>query len=435
MEKGKLNIVNRDTYKQFMPSPLTHYKVSTKITGLRVVRISPDREYKELKKRHMNIDITDPRIYVSRNRKPENGIYSPLFGADSSQDVPVYSCDCRELTGGTNRGRICPKCHTECRTIDADLRRYGTIDIYPYHMLTFHGYCAFRKLFKSAVMKEIVTNSAKIDKKGHLVKNDLPTIEDLYEDYDDVYKDKIHLPKDIVFMSKIPVYTSRLRPLIQFGASMAILEVNKNFTSMVVGRNSLKTAPYIYNLNRDVEIQKTISQLQLDYQAVVDHVTSQLARKKGAFRQLLASGRVDNSSRLVITLGDDLMAHEVDVPYHTMMVLAEDRIAHYLSIMDDIPISKAISLVEENANEYNPKFAKIIKQLLKQGHGIWGLVNRNPTISESGILYCRIRKIHDDPTDMTMHMPQDILGLLAADFDWALVRGHSPALQECGCCA
>lgn len=77
---------------------------------------------------------------------------------------------------------------------------------------------------------------------------------------------------------------------------------------------------------------------------------------------------------------------------------------------------------------YDERFAKIINQILKTGHGVWALINRNPTISESSILYVRIRKIHRDPDDYTMHLAPDILTLLAADFD----RLHCPSLQECG---
>ena len=84
--------------------------------------------------------------------------------------------------------------------------------------------------------------------------------------------------------------------------------------------------------------------------------------------------------------------------------------------MDEIPLSKAISAVEANMNEPSQKFIKIINQLLKRGHGLWTLINRNPTISESGILYMRVRKIHEDLTDMTLHLPPDVLALLAADF-------------------
>ena len=119
---------------------------------------------------------------------------------------------------------------------------------------------------------------------------------------------------------------------------------------------------------------------------------------------------------MVISLGTDLMPHEVDIPYQTMMVLYEEKIAKRLSMLDNIPISKAISLVQENAVQRNEKFAKIINQILKDGHGVWALINRNPTISESSILYVRVRKIHDDGYDMTMQLPPDSLPLLGADF-------------------
>lgn len=413
--QGRLNIVNRDEYPQFMPSPHTHYKIKTRIKSLRMIRVSPDEEYKKLKKRNQNIDITDPRIYSNRNQKPINGIFSPLFGADSTQDTPVYSCECRELIGARNIGRICPKCHTECRTIDADLRRYGTIDIAPWHILTYHGYVAFSKLFGADTMTEIITTTSRINKQGHVIKGELPTILDLYDDYDEKYKDKIKLDKNLVFMSKIPVYTSRLRPLIRYGYVMTVLEVNKNFLSMVTSRNTLKTAPLIQNLKRTVEVQRTLNQLQQDFLEVRNHCIKQLSGKKGSFRQLLASGRVDNSARLVITLGDDLMPHEVDLPYQTIMVLAEDIIAQYLSKIENIPISKAISQVIENANTVNPKFVKIINILLNQKYGLWALINRNPTISESGIPYMRIRRINKDPLDYTAHLPVDVLALMAAD--------------------
>ena len=86
--------------------------------------------------------------------------------------------------------------------------------------------------------------------------------------------------------------------------------------------------------------------------------------------------------------------------------------------------------------ERNEKFVKIINQLLKSKQGVWALINRNPTISESSILYVRVRKIHDDGTDMTMHMPPDILPLLAADFDKVPLEAGLhlvPSYRNVGC--
>ena len=71
--------------------------------------------------------------------------------------------------------------------------------------------------------------------------------------------------------------------------------------------------------------------------------------------------------------------------------------------------------------EPNDKISMIIQSIIDdcKSKGMAGLpviINRNPTISESSILYVRVRKIHDDGYDMTMHLPPDILPLLGADF-------------------
>lgn len=413
MPNGRINIVNRDSYRTFKPSPIAHYLTRTKINGVKLSMIDHEKVYEAQKKRGITIDITSPDIYVNGNQKPINGIFSPLYGADATQDTPIYSCDCRKLTGGSNRGKVCPECGTECRSIDADLRTCLYIDIAPYHILTYHGYNAFCRIFKN--FDSVINSVKKINAKGKIIDDGVPTLMSLYDDYKKKYKDLIGLPRGVVFTSKIPVYSARLRPLMRLGMNMTILDVNKHYLSMVRSRNILKTAPLIGNFKHDIEIQKTLNQIQQDFLGVIDTVLEQISTKKGVFRISLASGRVDNSSRMVITLGTDLMAHEVDVPYQTMMILYEEEIANYLSKLDNLPISKAISQVKENQQYPNGKFVKIINQFLRSGHGVWALINRNPTISESGILYVRVRKIHEDTTDMSMHLPPDILGCMAAD--------------------
>lgn len=415
MSEGKINIINREEYGTFKPSPRAHYLTKTKINRTKVRMIDHEKVYKALAKQGNLVDVTSSEIYINGNQRPINGIFSPMFGADATQDTPIYSCDCGKLSGGANRGKTCPECGTECRSVDADLRTTMYIDIAPFHILTYHGYNAFCKIFKN--FNTVLNSVKKINAKGKIIDDGIPTIMSLYEDYDEKYKPLTGLKKGYAFTSKIPVYSARLRPLMHQGVGMTILDVNKYYLSAVKTRNILKTSPQFANFKHDIEIQKTLNQIQQDFLGVIGEVLDQIAGKKGAFRIMLASGRVDNSSRMVITLGTDLMAHEVDIPYQTMMVLYEEEIANYLSKLDGIPISKAISLVKENQQYRNDKFVKIINQFLRSGYGVWALINRNPTISESGILYVRVRKIHEDTTDMSMHMPPDILGLLAADFD------------------
>lgn len=414
--KGKLNIVNRDSYPQFVPSPIMHYYTKTRINGVWFEKISHDDRYKELKEKGLNIDITNPELFVN-NQKPIDGIFSPLFGADTTQDRPIYACDCHELIGRTNQGRMCPKCGTICRSIEADLRICGYIDIAPYHILSYHGYEAMKKIFKN--LDEILTSVHRINVKGKMVEDDLPDILTLYRDYDEKYFPITNLPRKIAFMSKIPVYSARLRPLMRTGnAGLTILDVNKAYMSIVRSRNIIHAFPVISTFSRKGELQRTLNQIQSDFLMVINHVCEQLSGKNGSFRKSMASGRVDNSSRMVITLGTDLRSHEIDIPYQTAMIIYEEEIANYVSKLEDIPISKAISMVMENQMVYSEKFGKYIKQFLSTGYGVWAQIRRNPIISESGILYCRVRKINDNPDDMTMHIPPDILALQAADFDY-----------------
>lgn len=415
MPKGKLNIVNRDDFLQFVPSPVEVYKTKSRVKSLRFKKVSPDAHYEKLKAQGNNIDITNPEILVN-GKKPIDGIFSPLFGADSTQDTPIFTCDCHKLTGGSNVGRVCPDCGTTVRTIEADLRIEGHIDIAPYHILTFHGYQAFKKVFRN--IDEILTTTRRINKAGKSIDNGIPTIMDLYDDYDELYAKKTGLEKELAFMTKIPVYSARLRPLMEMSrTTLTILDVNKLYLSITNLAGILKSTLLMPAFHREIEIQRTLNQIQQDTLGVFDIILSQTNGKPGVFRRALASGRLDNSSRLVITLGTDLMAHEIDIPYQTMMEQYEGEIAKYLSHIKNIPISKAISLVIENQTERNELFVNIIKQLLKAGVGKWVLDNRNPTISEYGVQFVQIRKIHDDPTDMTLHLPPDVLALLAADFD------------------
>lgn len=412
----RLNIINRDSYKKFLNSPIIDFKMDRHITAVRMKMVDHDAKYKKLKEQGLQIDITNSEILVN-NKRPIDGIFSPLFGADTTtESVAIYSCDCHKLTGGSNLGRICPECNTRCRSIETDLTLCGYIDIAPYHVLTFHGWTQFCKIFKESVMKDIITSVKRINVKGKIIDDGKPTIMSLYNDYEDKYEDLIGLHKKYIFTTKIPVYTARLRPLMRTGVKMTILDVNKRYLSIINSRNILTATP-IMKLQRGIEVQRTLNQIQQDLNEIFNHVQEQLNEKKGTIRKSLIAGRVDYSARLVIALGTDLQPHEIDVPYSLMMTLYEEEIANYLSRLEGISLDKAINIVSENSVYKNEKLVKIINQFLKARNGVWAIINRNPTISESSILYVRIRKIHDDPTDVTMHMPPDILALLAADFD------------------
>ena len=413
LQEKRLNIINRDSFPNFQPSPVVKYKVKRRIKSVRLEMLSHDEEYKKLRDSGFVLDITNPEIYEN-GKKPNNGIFSPMFGADTTQDTPVYSCDCHKLTGGSNVGKTCPDCGTQCRSIEADLSMCGYIDIAPFHVLTYHGFKAMSKVCKE--LPTILTSVRRIDSRGKTKEDALPTIMDLYNDYNEVWYPKTKLKRKYAWTSKIPVYSSRLRPLMQHGMNMTMLDVNKAYLSILNCRGILIATSSI-KVQRSTEIQRTLNQIQKDLCLIYSEIEAQVNGKTGVFRKSLASGRIDYSSRMVITLGTTLMPHEVDVPYVMMMMLYEEELANYISHVNGISMSKAISLVAENVMYVNEIFVNMINRLLQAGRGIWVLIGRNPTISESGIMYVRIREIHKDPGDWTLHLPPDILKLMGADFD------------------
>lgn len=411
---GRLNIVNRDEFPVFQPSPVIPYKIKRRIKSVKMKMVDHEEKYRKAKEAGLPVDVVNSDIFVNGNQKPDDGIFSSFFGSDTTEDRPFYSCPCQSLIGGDHIGEICPKCgRPVVAMVDGDLRRTMYIDIAPYHILTYRGYELMSKVVKN--LDEVITSVKKINRAGRVIDDGKPTLISLYENYEDLYEPKIGIEKRFLFTSKIPVYSARLRPLMQHGTAMTVMDVNKAYLSIVKSRNILQTSP-LFHRETGIEIQKTLNQIQQDYLSILEVIEDRVNGKTGIFRKALASGRIDYTSRMVISLGTDLMPHEVDVPYQTMMVLYEEEIANYLSKLEDISISKAITMVEEHAMVRDERFVKIINQLLKSKNGIWATINRNPTISESSILYVRVRKIHDDGTDMTMHLPPDILKLMAADF-------------------
>lgn len=417
IEPHRLNIINRDSFSAFRPSPQLKYPIKRRIVAVRPTMVDHEEKYREAKEKGFPVDITNSEIFVNGNQKPDDGIFSAYFGSDTTQERPYYSCLCQATTGGSRLGDICPVCGKPVvAMVDGDLRRTMYIDIAPYHILTYRGVRMMSKALKRNSLDDIIHSVKRIGKSGKIIDDGKPAIMDLYDDYEEKYEPIIGIERRFLFTSKIPVYSARLRPLMQFGMQMTVLDVNKAYLSIVKNRDILKTSPLFHN-EPGVEIQKTLNQIQQDYIKVTTIVEGLVNGKPGVYRKSLASGRIDYTSRMVISLGIDLMPHEIDVPYQTMMILYEEEIANMLSTLEGISIAKAISLVEEHAMIRDERFVKIIRILLNSKSGVWALINRNPTISESSILYVRIRDIHEDGEDMTMHLPPDILELMAADFD------------------
>lgn len=409
-----IKILNEDTYKTFVYSERPEYtSARRKIKNIRLDMISHDKEYIARNHNKETFLINNPNFLDSDNRRTVGGIFSPYFGQDQmNPDSREYSCECNYLYGAVNEGKICPMCGQPVQHITPDLRKIAYIDIYPYHILTYHGYNLMKKHIKD--LPELLNKVKKIDIKGRTVSDNDETLISLYEDYDDLYFDKIGIPKDKMFTTKIPVYTAILRPLIQKGISITMLDVNKAYQSINILARDLENVSHI---KASTQILRILNKIQEDFIEICLHVDGQLKKKGGIFRKYGVTGRIDYCSRIVIKLNVDLKANEIDVPYQTFMVLYEEEITNMLMTLNNISLAKASNMYQLALNYRDETMVKIIEMLLKRNGGVWVLINRNPTISKHGIMYVRIRKINDSFNNYCMSVSSCVLAPLAADFD------------------
>lgn len=469
---GSTHVMHADDMplvKANKPFPL---KVRDQITGTQLKRISHDERFEELEEKDEVIYITNPKYQNSGtkkgNTKTIDGIFSPLFGEDF--DKESYSCPCHTLAGLNNKGKICPNCQKPVKEVKTDLSAMGYIDISPYHILTMHGYYIMRKYVKN--LNKILTQVSGIDITGRLKKDGPPdglgyidgriSLTTLYETYDEDFFPLTGIEKKYIFMSKIPVLSPKLRPLIEHSESrLSLLPINKAYLSILKLRENLFQGTI--SGSSELMVERNLNEIQTIWLGCVpypdadrrgktdryipgicmDIHSKTLSGKTGKLRQIMASGRIDNSSRLVIALGGDLKAHEVMLPYHTLVTFLEGRIVNKLCIHDDINVAKATNIVRRKRKNRDPIIMKIINSILHEGVGVWGLVNRNPTILEEGMQYMRVKGISDEflapgQYDETMKIPPDGLVPFNADFDgdqmtFALMheRDHAYLLPLC----
>ncbi len=418
---GQIVIDNEKEYPLFQRQTVEHYKsTARKIKSVRMKMVSHDEVYAKLKKEGKNIDITNVDFEMPKTgRKTIDGIFSPLFGPENDNDAPLFSCECHATTGSARAGHVCPKCGTEVRSVEADLRLVGHIDIAPYYVMTYHGINALSKVIKP--LDAVYTTTSKIDIKGRLVNDGKLTIMDIYNNYDEVYYPLTKLKKKYAFCSKIPVYSAKLRPFIKNGMSVSVLDVNTKYESIVTMRRDLLS---ISKIHGQLQTQRTLNQIQQDFIAICDHIKTQLGGKTGIIRRFMASGRVDYSSRVVIKTGPTLRPNEIEIPYTTAMVCYEEDIVNRYHRIYGCSIAEALSAFNAALYYYDPNFANIFNDICKEGNGLWTLINRNPTINEKGTPFVKIKKCHNVYNDFTMDLPPDILTGLGADLAKATSLSH-----------
>lgn len=390
--------------------------------------------------------ITEQGKTDSKTEAGKFSIHSPLYGTDIHNEHAYedrYSCECGNYTGKNFNGRICPECGKKVEYIDIDMSVTGWIildkdciinSIFFKKIKSFIGGKIFPDIIKFKELNDRVeTPNNPFDGIGCI------EFQERFSEIMDFYlKKNASNPKkrdmyyfimshfEQVFAHSIPVYSSHLRPFVVRADEIKYTDDDKIFRRIDTNARMLNDK---YELERKLNIaksknrKKTIQYLrrenilysiQNDIDKLWDMSFDMIKKKEGTIRDKILGGRLNMSARNVIVPGKHLKADEIELGYTTFLELYKLEIISILTIIHDIPHSKAWSMFDEAKINFNDQIYKIMLFMLKR-YKIVCEINRNPTINYGSQLAMKVAHVNPDMTDHCMVLPECILILLNAD--------------------
>jgi DNA-directed RNA polymerase beta' subunit len=390
--------------------------------------------------------ITDP-VPVSKDFKKftDGGLFSPrIFGASDS-DVIMYSCECGELFGRFHSGEICSTCKTEANERGASIERMGWIDLGEdntmIHPLMFQH---VKKILGKAA-KDILGYDPKLDLRGdhHRGTSDGPydnlgmigfreKYEEVLSFYAETGNDSVQESlafvssyPELMFSQYIPVFSKLLRPAFVSGETITFSEENVTYGAILTAAESLKSLKD--GMDCRVHRLKLLWEIQENMDKVFARIVEILSGKNGLLRGYLLGSRFNFSSRTVIsplpaTAGYQM--NEVEYPYFAAVEMLRFEIINLLRRNGSI--ASASRTWKAATASFCPRVYDVVCELVETTvGGVTLLINRNPTLQLGNILYMRIAKVKDNPNDLTMGLPNNILGFLSGDYDGDVLNTFS----------
>ena len=141
-----------------------------------------------------------------------------------------------------------------------------------------------------------------------------------------------------------------------------------------------------------------------------------LKGKEGIIRGEILGGSLNYTSRNVVIPDYTLKDNEVDLSYHTFIILAKETILKYLMVSEGYTLSKAIKVWRKANIKWSEKVYDIMCMIIDVEEPMI-LLNRNPTLNYYSMILMKIRKVKKSFNDYTLSIPIAILPGLNADFD------------------
>lgn len=410
-----------------------------------------EKYIEDKEKKGIGFDITNPEGLTKDKKRTIDGIYSPLFGTELSDDISYLdrvSCKCGKLIGGYNEGIFCEECETYATYHNNDMIKTGYMSSDNFKLINPLFYFMIQKIISKKNLNNIIKYNKKKNQDGKIIvdldeydpENPFYSIGmvEFYERFEEIltyYKDNLKGQantkedkmktyyfllenKDKIWINKIPVYTILLRPILIISNNLIYADINKKYSGLLTNIHSLnKTKTTI-----DRTVSKTLPllyQSQLLLNEIHNLTVEQISGKRGIIRNNILGLRVNFSSRCVIVpLIGRYDLDNIVLNYQCFLELYKFEIINILSKMDGITTDEANRRWNIAVESFDKKIYLIMKLIIKNTKGgLWVLINRNPSLCLGSILLMRVVDVSMDFDNLTMSVPLNVLGLLAGDFD------------------
>ena len=386
--------------------------------------------------------IINAEVNIRKDIKNIDGMFSLRYGP-TLDDVGAcsfrYRCECGNLKYRFNLKRVCPICGKPVKYMDDNLKYFGWLvlkDEYTYiHPNLFR---CIESFIGAKKLNNILKDNDEKDENGFKIKTaerrakgeiyagiGMIDFKNKFDEIMQFYLKKYPNKKDLyqhimnnkccIFTHSLPVYTTHLRPYRVDGAQLYFEGTNSIYSILC------RLAAQINQTNTRMDRKrKPKNQLLYDFQIRVGKLYTEIINilkgKKGIILQLFG-GRYNFSSREVIKPNPALKIDEVRVPYVAYIELNRQRIINVLHKTYGMTFDKADKLVSSaiiNKSDKDLVYKICLELINDEERGTPVLINRNPTIGFGSQLQMFIVGIN---MSYTLHLPLQVLELMAADFD------------------
>lgn len=387
--------------------------------------------------------IADERPFDKQKKKNMNGIHSPRFGTSFEDDnafAERYRCQCGKTIGKVWEGQVCPECHTKVQFVDTDLKIFAWYHINNnnFKIIQPSMYKKLEAFIGKTYLPDMIEYKYEMDIDGYYKTPDESILNknpyygigmlEFKERIDEILdwalkrkKNKVALynnikeNKDKIFASNIPIYSSVLRQVFLTDEDYSYTKIDKKYNSLMANITVLNKEKEL-NVSTVKAVNSNLFKAQKKLNTIYNYIFKTINQKEGHIRENILGGRINFSARNVIIPNCRLRAHEVRLPYLTFLELYRPEIVNLIAKMDNTTVTKAVNKWSKAKMEFSPQVYQVMKYILKHTkHGVWCIINRNPTINYGSMICCKVKEIKTNYDDLCLELSASVLEALNAD--------------------